>query len=413
MNLDKINRRFAQFGAFQIRRRWFFIIALIVFTLIGFTGLPKLTTNDNMDDWFGEYEAIQINTERFEDTFGNEDTVLVLVEAEDVFDPEVLTMIRSLGAELLEKVPYARELRSLTDMSIVLGGDDGIEVSNPFEDGIPPAGVELEEKRSYIMSRDSLVNMLVSDDCRETWISLSLNNYENKNNSSEMYAVGEAARKIIMDPKWENPRYSLKPSGIAYTEYEEHLVVMDETIKRIAGGFVVLILCLIIFTRSLRGIVIPVLTTLGGIGSVFGYMAHLGIAADSNMMTLPVLLAMALSVGYAIHLVNAFKVRFRVSGKRREALIDAVGETGWPILFTAITTIASLLSFLFAGIGALRWVGLTSAATVFAVYLYVVLLMPALFSFGKDRKTAAIAPATEAGEVPAYATPADTATKAG
>jgi predicted RND superfamily exporter protein len=204
-----------------------------------------------------------------------------------------------------------------------------------------------------------------------------------------MYAVGKAAREIITDPKWENPKYSLKPSGIAYTEYEEHLTIMDETQKRIAGGFLVVILCLIIFTRSLRGVVIPVLTTIGGIGSVFGYMAHLGISADSNMMTLPVLLAMALSIGYAIHLVNAFKLSFRVSGKRKEALIAAVGETGWPILFTAITTIASLLSFLFTGIGALRWVGLTSAATVFAVYLYVVLLVPAIFSFGKDRKDAA------------------------
>jgi predicted RND superfamily exporter protein len=73
-----------------------------------------------------------------------------------------------------------------------------------------------------------------------------------------------------------------------------------------------------------------------------------------------------------------------------------VGETGWPILFTAITTIASLLSFLFTGIGALRWVGLTSAATVFAVYLYVVLLVPAIFSFGKDRKSAAVAPKASA-----------------
>jgi predicted RND superfamily exporter protein len=107
------------------------------------------------------------------------------------------------------------------------------------------------------------------------------------------------------------------------------------------------------------------------------------------MMTLPILLAMALSIGYAIHLINAFKFHFRRSGKRQEAMIAAMGETGWPILFTAVTTIASLLSFLFTNIGALRWLGCTSALTVFAVYLYVVLLVPTLFSFGNDRPPAA------------------------
>ncbi|MDR0585517.1 MAG: MMPL family transporter [Treponema sp.] len=385
MKLDTINRHFARFGVFQIRYRWVFIIALAVLTVIGMTGLSRLTTGDNMEDWFDEYDAIQINTDRFEALFGNEDSVLVLVEAEDVFDPEVLAVIRDLGAELLEKVPYAKELHSLTDMSVVSGSEEGIEVSNPFENGIPEAGPLLEEKRSYIMSRDSLVNMLVSDDCRETWLSLSLNNYEGENESVEMYAVGREAMDIITDPKWENPKYTLKPSGMAYTEYEEMLTIMEETQKRIIGGFIVVILCLIIFTRSLRGVLIPVLTTVGGIGSVFGYMARLGIPADSNMMTLPILLAMALSIGYAIHLVNAFKFQFHQSGKRKEALCAAVGETGWPILFTALTTIASLLTFLFTGIGAMRWLGLTSALTVFSVYLYVVLLVPALFSFGKDR----------------------------
>ncbi|MDR2069572.1 MAG: MMPL family transporter [Spirochaetaceae bacterium] len=399
MNLDRINRRFTQFAAFQIRCRWFIIAALALVTILGLTGMPKMTTSDNMDDWFDEFDAIQINTDRFEALFGNEDQVLVLVQAEDVFDPEVLRVIRDLGAELLEKVPYAKELRSLTDISVSFGTEEGIEVKSPFEDGIPPAGPELEEKRAYLMSRSSLVNMLVSDDCRETWLSLSLYNYEGENESAEMYTVGRAAMEIITDPQWQSPKYSLKPSGMAYTEWEEQLTIMDETTKRIAGGFIVVILCLIIFTRSLRGIVVPVLTTVGGIGSVFGCMAHLGIPADSNMMTLPILLAMALSIGYAIHLVNAFKFHFRRSGKRKAALIAAVGETGWPILFTALTTIASLLSFLFTNIGALRWLGITSALTVFAVYLYVVLLVPTLFSFGKDRGSPGVQGAAEGGTI--------------
>ncbi|MDR0388075.1 MAG: hypothetical protein LBH57_08565, partial [Treponema sp.] len=80
----RINRYFARFAAFQIRRRWFFIAGLVIFTFIGLAGLPRMTTSDNMDEWFNEYDTIEINTKRFEALFGNEDQVLVLIQADDV-----------------------------------------------------------------------------------------------------------------------------------------------------------------------------------------------------------------------------------------------------------------------------------------------------------------------------------------
>jgi predicted RND superfamily exporter protein len=313
-------------------------------------------------------------------------------------------MIRDLGGELLEKVPYARDIYSLTGMSIAFGNEEGIEIINPFEDGVPEDPAELAAKKAYIMSRESLVDMLVSGDCRETWIILRLNNYEGPNEYDEMMLVGKAAQEVLAGEKWQNPKYTLKPTGLAYTETEEAEVVNRETSIRVIGGFIVIFICLIVFTRSLRGVIVPVLATLGGIGTVLGFEGHLGIRADSNLITLPVLLSMALAIGYAIHLINIFKARFRAAGKRREALIEAAGETGWPILFTAVTTIASLLSFLAAGIPPLRWLGATSALTVLSVYLYVVFLIPPLFSFGKDKAVQAEAAAPDgkpaAGAVP-------------
>ena len=110
--------------------------------------------------------------------------------------------------------------------------------------------------------------------------------------------------------------------------------------------------------------------------------------ADSNMITLPILLGMALSVGYSVHFVNSFRMHFRRTGARRDSVVKAVGETGWPILFTVITTIAPLISFLFSGIGPIRWVGGISATIVFSVYLYVIVFIPILMFFGKDRGVA-------------------------
>ena len=72
-------------------------------------------------------------------------------------------------------------------------------------------------------------------------------------------------------------------------------------------------------------------------------------------------------------------------GNRRQAVIESVENTGWPLLFTVITTVGSLLSLLTTGLTSVRWVGSACASTVFAVYTYVSILIPILLSFGKDK----------------------------
>lgn len=379
-------------GAFQIRHRWMFIVITLILMVIGITGLQHVTMKNDRDSWFSEKEAIEIATEKFEEQFGNNDNIGVLFESDDVFQPEVLRAIEALGKELLDKIPYADEITSLAEMEVSVGTEEGIEVINPFEDGIPDDPAKIEEIRELVLSRKSLADKLVSNDCTETWLSLELIEYpepeewKKETSTDPMFQVGEAAIKIITDPKWQSEYYTIKAAGMPYSETEERDFFAKETMTRVLSGFVVMILLLVIFLRSFRGVFVPVFTTLMGIIVVFGFMGWLGIGVDSNMMTLPILLGMALSVGYSIHLFNAFRRFFKKSGKRKESMIAAVEETGWPILFTAITTMGSVISFATAGILTIQWLGFTCAAVVFADYLFVIILIPVLMSFGKDKE---------------------------
>ncbi len=79
-------------------------------------------------------------------------------------------------------------------------------------------------------------------------------------------------------------------------------------------------------------------------------------------------------------------MNFRTTGRRKESVIYAFKETGWPVLFTAATTIAALLSFLFVSIRPIRWVGLTAAAGIGVVYLISMFFYSAVLSIGKDRE---------------------------
>ncbi|WP_290764224.1 efflux RND transporter permease subunit [Fibrobacter sp. UBA4297] len=338
------------------------------------------------EEWFDDWDKVKIDQAHFNDIFGSDDGYMVMVRANDVFAPEVLSAIDRLSKRLENEVPYADRVVSLThNLSIPIANDEGFEVIDPFESGIPTDSAQLAAKKSLIMSRESLVNNIVSDDAKETWVILSLKSYEGGIDFGKD-SIAPFARNVILSDEFKSDKFEMLPTGMSYTEMEENEVISRECAIRIIFGFTVMLACLILFIRSLRGVIVPAIATVGGIASVLGVNAWLGIIGDESMVALPVLLGMALSVGYSIHYINSFRMHFRRTGNRRESVINAVEETGWPILFTVITTVASLISFLFAGIRPIRWIGGISAGIVFMVYLYVIILIPILMSFGKNTK---------------------------
>jgi len=386
MQVSRVNKVFARLGRFQVKFRWLILLVTILVTFIACLGLPQLQMTASEEEWFDDWDKVKIDQAHFNDVFGSDDGYMVMVRANDVFAPEVLSAIDRLSKRLENEVPYADRVVSLThNLSIPIANDEGFEVIDPFENGIPADSAQLAAKKSLIMSRESLVNNIVSDDAKETWVILSLKSYEGGVDFGKD-SIAPFARNVILSDEFKSDKFEMLPTGMSYTEMEENEVISRECAMRIIFGFAVMLVCLILFVRSLRGVIVPAIATVGGIASVLGVNAWLGIIGDESMVALPILLGMALSVGYSIHYINSFRMHFRRSGNRRESVINAVEETGWPILFTVITTVASLISFLFAGIRPIRWIGGISAGIVFMVYLYVIILIPILMSFGKNAK---------------------------
>ncbi len=395
MKVLRINEFFKKVGQAQVKYRWALLAIMFCFTVFGLAGLHKLKIEDQQENWFSDKETLKIATDRYEEIFGNEDVITVLVKSKNVFDSDVLHMIEDLGNAMMETVPFAKDVMSLTEVSVCKGTEDGMEVVKPFEDGIPDTSTaegkaKMQEIKKFLLSRNALKNKLVSEDGTETWVILSLYQYGEEDDEARtgMYHAGRAAHKLLDEERWQSDKWTLLRAGSPITECEEQDVMMKELSKSLCGGFLAMVICLILFVRSLRGLIVPLFSTVGGIALVFGFMAWLNISCDQNMMTIPILLGMALSVGYSIHYINSFKMHFRLTGKRTESVVKSVEETGWPLLFTAVTTIASLVSFAFVDIGPLKWLGLTASSTVFVVFLYVIVLIPVLLSFGKDKSPA-------------------------
>ncbi len=387
MNLSKINAFFAFIGKKQISYRFPILALFILLTLVCSAGLTHFKMVNGSDGWYGDADKIKIDKKRYEEVFGNNHGLAVLLVTDDVFSESSLKLIQELGNRMLE-FPYAKNLTSLIEVDIPVGNEEGFEVVRPYEKGIPSDPAELQAKRDFIMrgseKTNALINSLVSDDGRESWILLTLYPYEG-DPDEESLKVGYALNDLLQSPEFQSDSYKLYGSGQPYSDAQDEIYEYPDYLLRVVLGFVVMLLFLLIFVRTPLGVIIPALATLGAIASVLGGMAYFGVKADAALITLPVLLGMALSVGYSIHYINMFKLYFRRTGKRKESVEKTVEECGWSVLFTVITTIASLVSFALVDMKPVAWMGKTASLVVLAVYLYVAVLIPIFLSFGKDR----------------------------
>lgn len=114
MKVSKINKFFRRIGEAQIKHRKLCLIILFAVTLICLSGMRNFRSESSNSDWIVNGSEIKKNSDHFKEVFGNDQYVLVLVQADDVFAPDVLNMIDRLG----ERLEYAARLLQENDLPI-------------------------------------------------------------------------------------------------------------------------------------------------------------------------------------------------------------------------------------------------------------------------------------------------------
>lgn len=386
-NLENIYNWFEKAARTIVRLRWVFIFIVTVTLAVALFGLFNIKLDNSIEGWFFEGAEIKKANDAFEELFGNNDYVAFLIEADDIFQPKVLHMIRELGDELLSEVEFADTVVSLTDMEVSRTFGDEIITEKLVPDEIPEESGDIGAIRDLAYSKSFLVDRFFTADAKQTWVILTLlpfpDDWKGVYQATPSQLVGNKVLEILARSKYQD--FSIKPTGMIIMDVEESQFFQTETSRLLLIALLLAIIILAVFLRSFRGVVVPIITTFGSIVVLFGFMGHLGIEVNASMMSMPILLGFAVSIGYSIHIFNFFKRRMVITGNRKESVYYAVRESGWPIFFTAMTTIGALISFSTISLVPILWLGLTSASLVFIVYISVMILTPILLSFGKNK----------------------------
>ena len=382
INVERINRWFFRVGDRIIRHRWWVLGAFVLLLAVGANGMRMLNVKTSWEDYFLEDDPMLLQTKEFKEVFGNDNYAAVLLECDNIFTKEKLELIRRLSNEMMDSITYADKITSLTDIEFMEGNEEGMTLEQIVPEEIPgdPAGLAEVRRRAFL--KPNIAHRLVSQDGRLSWILLKLTPFPETGGAEK--ATGEELRHIITKPEYA----SLHPKGAGMPYLTERKMDwIDHELPLVMGLAVVLaILVLALATRSIRGVIVPVITAFSAIIMAYGLTGYLRLSIDSGMMLVPMLLAFAVSVAYNIHIHSYFRRQMRLHGKRKQAAIETISETGWPILFSALTTLVALLSFLAIPMAPMHFVGIATASSVFFAFFITIMVMPTLLSLGKDKQ---------------------------
>ncbi len=411
IQIEKINEKFRLLGEQVVERRWLFLGVFALLVVFSFVGMSGLKANYSNDSWFLDNDPLIVVEDKLKEVFGNNTNCAVLIEGEDIFKKNTLEKIRELGIELESKVPYADDIISVADLEFLDGVEGGMNVDQLIGDPVPSDKAVLSLLKQKALSKPAIYNKLISSSGDESWIILRLLNYPEDWNSdsnhlkyiqreAELYPglykgidvskpldpediAGVIFKRIVRQDYYKvlNPT----AAGLPVLVSDKREFFANETPRLMLLGLLISVLVLAITLRSLRGVIFPIITAVASMIITFGIEGYLEVEFDPSMILIPAFLGLAVAVGYSIHVFSFYRQNLDKSGNRKDAAVKAVEEIGWPLLFTALTTIAALISFQLIDVKTLRWVGMTSSFMVAVTYAVSVFIFPALLSFGKNK----------------------------
>jgi hypothetical protein len=289
----------------------------------------------------------------------------------------------------------------------VYGREDELVVEDLLDE-MPTTEEELAELRERVLTTPSYrTRSLISADGRVTSILVELATYSSLMPETDALAgfdddldaeFGDAGSEVEKRPfltgpensafigaikaviaRYDAPDFRIYLTGGTLFTHELTMTMAQDVPKFFGGGLLAIVVLLALLFRRFSPVVVCVTVVIPAVCSTFGLAAVLGLPFSVTSQLIPSFL-LAIGVGYTVHLVTIFLRELGHDVSRVEALESALRHSGLPIMMTALTTVAGMLSFLVAQMKPIMEMGLLAALGTCVSLLFAMTLLPALLA---------------------------------
>jgi predicted RND superfamily exporter protein len=383
-----------------VRYRWFLIAAMSLFALGFASQLPKLTTDTSSENYLKPGDPDRVVYDRFREQFGRDTKIAIGVDPPEVFDLGFLRRLSEFHEAIEADVPLLDDVTSLINIRNTRGEGDRLIVGDLLED-FPETEDELAAFKAQVMSNPLYEDFVISRDGSFTSLIVETQAYSSLGGADELldgfeeesdlaegqaapFLTGEENARIVdaiyeVGARFDAPDFRVYITGSpVMTEYLQDRLREDMG-KFMAVAVVVIAVFLFALLRRFAGVVLPLLVVILSLVTTLGIMAVAKIPVTVPTQILPSFL-LSVGVGYAVHILVIFLQRYDEGGSREESLVHALGHSGVPIVMSAMTTSAGLISFTTAELTHIAVFGIVAPVGVLVALVYGLVLLPALIA---------------------------------
>lgn len=340
------------------------------------TGQPLLTLDPSLDGTLPKEDEGRAYYENIKQLFSAGEVVLLALADDDIFTFENLTRIQQISEEI-ENLDQVDRVTSLS-LSLNIRSEDGALVTEPFYDDVPSSAAELADLRSRALADPIYSGNLVSRDGRVSVVLVHLLDLSEK----EILESGIDDRiEEIASASWRDGEFWMS-GGVHVKAEMSRLVLRDLTLVVPIAALVMAMVALVAF-RTVRGVVIPVVTVLI---SALVTMAFVAVAYGSlNQITAAVpSIIIVVGFAYSIHIVSAYYDALRELGNPGSSgtnpALTALHKVTIPTLFTGFTTAAGFGSLATSSLPSIQQYGIATGIGVMITMIVTLTFSPAILA---------------------------------
>ncbi len=359
-----------------IKYRWLVLTVVILLTGYFAYQLKFLEVDSNIANSLPKDDKV---VQLFKDVgkrFGGNEIGMLIIQGENVLNPDVLKSIRQV-TDTITETNGILSVTSLTNIMDIKVDDDNFEINNLInQNNWPENKTEAETLKNKIVKNEMVAGNLISKDGTATIVFFTFQS------DADIHQVSNQLIKKIAQLHLPVAYYFYGSSFITECVAD---VVSDDLMKLIPISFLVIAIVLFLSFRSLRGVVLPLLTAGLSIVWAIGTFIIFGFKLSMISNNVPIII-LAVGSAYTIHVLNQVNQYAKMEGKN--AISKALAIIAVPVIFTALTTMVGFLSFIVgAYLSMIRDFGILAALGTFYSAFLALVFVPALISvFPKNNK---------------------------
>jgi predicted RND superfamily exporter protein len=329
----------------------FLIGFIVLFIIAAYFIFSDLRIDNTLKIWFSEGDKNFQNFIDFQDQYGNDDVVTILVSYPfEVFEKDAIKDMIEIEKDL-SKLRHVDKVYSFGSSNFLKFLNNEISIEKNVE-SVPKNNIEKKRIIDRLNSFPAVKKTFLAKDEQSHLIVVRLRSFED---------IEIERDNIVKDIKASiektTPNYQIAGLAVINEEMNKTVAVESTLFSFLSFLMLITFVALIIKKRRFFLLIIPIVIL--PIVFTYGLMAAFGQSLNMISMTLPTIL-MVYSFADAIHLINNylnFSVKYPKVHKKR-LINKSLHYSFKPCFYASLTTMLAYLTFCFSPLAVLRGTGL-------------------------------------------------------